>query len=104
MVPKNEKEGGDEMKNTLTQVAMTKLEFIKLITDLSGNEGNTVTINIEGKPVTLKTVSSLCLGSIYAIFESDNGERIRLEIADGEDFNGPVSAKILNSNYVEEVD
>lgn len=87
-----------------TTVAMTKLELIKLISDLSNNKDHTAAVVIDGRTVTLKEVSNLYLGSILAIFESDEGESVSLEITESEDFDGPVLAKILDTKYDELID
>lgn len=67
----------------------------------SSSDSHAATINVDGSTINLKKISNLYLGSMYAIFESDKGESVRLEITENQDSSGPALARILDTEYDE---
>jgi len=81
----------------LNHIEMSKLDLIRLISDISKGGDVIATIVIDGKSIALKKIRKLCIGPMLVIIESDDNKNV--EIEDGSD--GLVSVNISDTNYDE---
>lgn len=81
------------MKN-LDHIEMSKLDFIRLIADLSS--GKRADIKIGEEVFALNKIRKLHLGSVFVIFESDGNKNVQLEMMEGSEAEIRVSVSDTN--------